>query len=130
MTNNKQERKEQRLAIINDAIGCYGELMYHIQQYVVNEFMDEGLAGEDFYINNEEDVHSAFNEYIHLGQDVVDEYIKSNKSGLSIKDVNEVLYAYKEIALEMDLEIDNLGHMVNCIMFNIANTLSAHLEFE
>mgnify|MGYP003681830531 CR=1 FL=1 len=106
-------------------------LMFHIQQHVVNEFMDEGLAGEDFYINNEEDVHSAFNEYIHLGQDVVDEYIKSNKCGLSIKSVNEVLYVYKEIALDMDLEMeDNIGQMVNCIMFNIANSLSGALEFE
>ena len=132
MTNNKQERQEQRLAIINEALEPpYSELMLHIQQHVVNEFMDEGLGGEDFYINNEEDVHSAFNEYIDLGQDAVDEYIKSNKCGLSIKSVNEVLYAYKEIALDMDLEMeDSIGHMVNCIMFNIANGLSSALEFE
>ncbi len=130
MTNNKQERQEQRLAIINNTNEHYGsELMFHIQQHVVNEFMDEGLAGEDFYINNEEDVHCA--EALRLGQDVIDEFIKSNKCGLSIKSVNEVLYEYKEIALDMDLDMeDNLGHMVNSIMFNIANRLSSALDFE
>ena len=132
MTNNKQERQEQRLAIINEALEPpYSELMVHIQQHVVNEFMDEGLGGEDFYINNEEGVHYAFNTFTHLGQDVVDVFIKSNKCGLSIKSVNEVLYEYKELALDMDLDMgDDLGHMVNCIMFNIANGISGALEFE
>ena len=131
MTNNKQERQEQRLAIINEALGDYDELMEYIQQYVVNEFMEDGLGGDDFYINNEEDVHSAFNTYTFMGQDVVDGYINSNKCGLSIKSINDILYAYQELALEMDLEVENnIGQMVNVIMFNIADTLSNHLEFE
>ena len=84
-----------------------------------------------YYIINEEEVNITFNTYRHLGQSVVNEYIKSNKCGLSIKDVNEVLYAYKEIALDMDLDMgDNIGHMVNSIMFNIADTVSNHLEIK
>ena len=134
MTNNKQERQEQRLAIINDTNEHYGsELMFHIQQHVVNEFMEVDFE-DDFYINNEEDVHNAFNSNQYVGQRVVDEFINTAKGGgmgLSIKSVNEVLYEYKEIALDMDLEMeDNIGQMVNCIMFNIANGLSGALNFE
>ena len=133
MTNNKQERQEQRLAIINDTNEHYGsELMLHIQQHVVNEFMEVDFE-DDFYINNEEDVHNAFNSNQYVGQRVVDEFINTAKGGgkgLSIKSVNEVLYVYKEIALDMDLEMeDNIGQMVNCIMFNIADRLSSALEF-
>ena len=125
MTNNKQQRAD----IIENTIENYvTELMYHIQQHVINEFMDADVDDE-FYINNEEEVHNTFNTNIFLGQQVVDDYMKSNK--LSIKDVNGVLYEYKELVCEMDLDTeDNIGSMVNCIMFNIADKLSNALDFE
>jgi len=127
MTNNKQQRAD----IIENTIENYDtELMYHIQQHVINEFMDADVDDE-FYINNEEEVHNTFNTNIFLGQQVVDDYMKSNKSGLSIKDVNGVLYEYKELVCEMDLDTeDNIGSMVNCIMFNIADKLSNALDFK
>ena len=127
MTNNKQQRTD----IIENTIENYvTELMYHIQQHVINEFMDADVDDE-FYINNEEEVHNTFNTNIFLGQQVVDDYMKSNKSGLSIKDVNGVLYEYKELVCEMDLDTeDNIGSMVNCIMFNIADKLSNALDFK
>ena len=128
MTNNKQQRAD----IIEKAMGdfCHTELMYHIQQHVINEFMETDVDDE-FYIKSEEDVHNTFNTKIYLGQHVVDDYMNSNMRGLSIKDVNGVLYEYKELVCEMDLDTeDNIGSMVNCIMFNIANTFSNSLDFE
>jgi len=128
MTNNKQQRAD----IIENTIEIYvTELMYHIQQHVINEFME--TDNDEFMIQTEDCVQSAFNTNTYLGQQVVDDYMKSNKCGLSIKDVNEVLWEYKEI-IEMSYEQktlpDNIGVMVNCIMFDIANTLSNALDFE
>ena len=126
--NNKVE---QRQNIIQKTIENYDtELMYHIQQHVIDEFMDEAYD-DFFYIQTENDVQHTFNTNIFLGQQVVDDYMKSNKSGLSIKDVNGVLYEYKELVCEMDLDTeDNIGSMVNCIMFNIADKLSNALDFK
>ena len=123
--NNKQ----QRVDIIENTIESYdSDLMYHIQQYVINAFMEVDFE-DDFYINNEEEVHNTFNTNIFLGQQVVDEYVKNNK--LSIKDVNGVLYEYKELVCDMDLDTeDNIGSMVNCIMFNIADKFSNALDFK
>jgi len=127
MTNNKQQRAD----IIENTIEIYvTELMYHIQQHVINEFMDTDVDDE-FYIKSEEDVHNTFNTNIYLGQHVVDDYMNSNMRGLSIKDVNGVLYEYKELVCEMDLDTeDDIAYMVNCIMFNIADKLSNALDFE
>jgi len=135
MTNNNNNNDNDRVNIIEETLEpVRTPLMYHIQQYVVNEFTDkhyDDTLGHIYYINNEQDVHSAFNQYTHLGSDVIDDYIKENKCGLSMTDINEVLYEYKEIALDMDLDMeDNIGQMVNCIMFNIANSLGGVLEFE
>jgi len=126
MTNKKQQRAD----IIENAMEHYNtDLMYHIQQYVINEFMDADVDDE-FYIQTEQDVHHTFNHYTYLGQQVVDDYMNNNK--LSIKDVNGVLYEYKEIMDEYGFTTiqDNIGTMVNSIMFNIANTYSNALEFE
>ena len=125
MTNNKQQRAD----IIENTIENYDtELMYHIQQHVIDEFMDEAYD-DFFYIQTENDVQHTFNNNIYLGQEVVDDYMKSNK--LTIKDVNGVLYEYKELVCEMDLDTeDNIGNMVNCIMFNIADKLSNALDFK
>lgn len=125
MTNNKQQRAD----IIDNTIDRYdSDLMYHIQQYVIDEFMDEA-CDDLFYIQTENDVQHTFNTNIYLGQQVVDEYVKNNK--LSIKDVNGVLYEYKELVCEMDLDTeDNIGSMVNCIMFNIADKFSNALDFK
>jgi len=124
MTNNKQQRAD----IIENTIEIYvTELMYHIQQHVINEFME--TDNDEFMIQTEDCVQSAFNTNTYLGQQVVDDYMKSNK--LTIKDVNGVLYEYKELVCEMDLDTeDNIGSMVNCIMFNIADKLSNALDFE
>jgi len=126
MTNNKQQRAD----IIENTMGdfCHTELMYHIQQHVIDEFMDTDVDDE-FMIQTEDCVQSAFNTNTYLGQQVVDDYMKSNK--LTIKDVNGVLYEYKELVCEMDLDTeDDIANMVNCIMFNIADKLSNALDFE
>ena len=48
---------------------------------------------------------------------------------MSMSDVNEVLEKYNEYAREYDLDTeDNIGSMVNVIMFNIANMLSSCLD--
>ena len=133
MTNNKQQRAD----IIEDIVErrYKSELMYHIQQHVINAFMEVD-EDDEFYINNEGHVHITFNTNIFLGQQVVEDYMKSNDpgircGGLSITSVNEVLYEYKELVCEMDLDTeDNIGSMVNCIMFDIANNISHALEFE
>ncbi len=124
MTNNKQQRAD----IIENTIEIYvTELMYHIQQHVINEFME--TDNDEFMIQTEDCVQSAFNTNTYLGQQVVDDYMKSNK--LTIKDVNGVLYEYKELVCEMDLDTeDDIANMVNCIMFNIADKLSNALDFE
>lgn len=126
--NNKVEERQN---IIQKTIEKYdSDLMVHIQQYVINEFMDVDVDDE-FYINDEEDVQHAFNKYTHLGQKVVDDFIECNKCGLTIKDVNGVLYEYKELVCDMDLDTeDNIGSMVNCIMFNIAYKFSNALDFK
>jgi len=126
-------KKQQRADIIENTIEHYNsDLMYHIQQHVTNEFMETDVD-DDFYMTTEGCVYGYFNTDPFLGQNVVDDYMKSNKCGLSIKDVNEVLWEYKEI-IEMSYEQktlpDNIGVMVNCIMFDIANTLSNALDFE
>jgi len=125
MTNNKQQRAD----IIENTIEIYvTELMYHIQQHVINEFMETD-NDDEFMIQTEDCVQSAFNTNTYLGQQVVDDYMKSNK--LTIKDVNGVLYEYKELVCEMDLDTeDDIANMVNCIMFNIADKLSNALDFE
>ena len=127
MTNKKQQRAD----IIENTIERYNsDLMFYIQQHVINEFMDTDVD-DKFYINNEEEVHNTFNSNIFLGQQVVENYMNSNMRGLSIKDVDGVLYEYNQLVGIMDLDTeDNIGSMVNCIMLDIANTFSHALNFE
>ena len=128
--NYKKEQREKTMDEDRDYFNS--NLMRHIQEHVYEAFMEWNIDENDFVMNSEEAVHYAFSTNVYLGGQVVSDYLYNMPGyGMSMTDVNEVLEKYNEYAREFDLDTeDNIGSMVNVIMFNIANRLLNLLELE
>lgn len=125
--NNQVEEREK---IIDASFGTkYDGVVYHLQQYVKDKFME--MYEDDFYIKTDEDVGYAFNSTDMEGFHAMKDYM-TTINALTICDINEILTAYKEIMEEYGFTTitSDIYNMVNAILFNIANKLSAELGLE